>query len=155
MSVIKRASMFVEGTCCPGRSGGALRIFLAMKARTICSWPGCGQAVFLPDRYCEKHQAMREKQKEEARASRDRFRGSAASRGYDYRWSQFRRRYLREHPVCVMCGRLATEVDHIIPFKGDKAKIFDLDNLQPLCHECHSRKTAKENGGFGNRLTEN
>ena len=47
--------------------------------------------------------------------------------------------YLRNHPVCAHCGRLATEVDHVIPFKGDKARIFDLDNLQPLCHERHSK----------------
>lgn len=122
-----------------------------MKARTICSWPGCGKAVFLPNRYCDKHQKQKEKEKEEARAAFDSQRGSAASRGYGYRWRKFRKQYLRLHPVCAVCGRLATEVDHIIPFKGDLSKVFELDNLQPLCHECHSRKTAREDGGFGYR----
>nr|DAK90259.1 MAG TPA: HNH endonuclease bacteriophage, HNH Endonuclease, DNA.52A [Caudoviricetes sp.] len=28
--------------------------------------------------------------------------------------------------------------------------MWDQSNWQALCHECHSRKTAKENGGFGN-----
>ncbi len=121
-----------------------------MKARTICSWPGCVQLVFLPGRYCDKHKELREKQISERKKSRDKWRGSAASRGYDYQWGKFRKSYLRNHPVCAHCGRLATEVDHIIPFKGDKARIFDENNLQPLCHECHSKKTASENGGFGN-----
>jgi len=25
------------------------------------------------------------------------------------------------------------------------------DNLQPLCRRCHSAKTAREQGGFGNK----
>lgn len=117
-----------------------------MQARTICSWPGCGKPIFLPERYCDKHKTEREKQKQKYRMQHDRYRGSSASRGYDYRWSKFR----KKHPVCASCGRLATEVDHIIPFNRDRSKIYDLENLQPLCHECHSRKTARENGGFGN-----
>lgn len=121
-----------------------------LNLKTICSWPGCGKSVLLPDRYCDKHKKLKEEQDRQRKASTDYRRGSAASRGYDYAWSKFRKSYLRLHPVCAVCGRLANEVDHVIPFKGDKTKIFDLDNLQPLCHECHSRKTAKENGGFGN-----
>lgn len=27
--------------------------------------------------------------------------------------------------------------------------MWDEDNLQPLCHGCHSRKTALRDGGFG------
>ncbi|WP_367363511.1 HNH endonuclease [Mesotoga sp.] len=60
---------------------------------------------------------------------------------------------LNSEPLCRECkkhGRLtlATEVDHIIPLSkgGDNSP----GNLQPLCHACHSRKTASEDGGFGN-----
>ncbi|WP_328203649.1 hypothetical protein [Brevibacillus nitrificans] len=44
----------------------------------------------------------------------------------------------------------ATVVDHIIPHKGDKELFWDQKNWQGLCDSHHSRKTAKEDGGFGN-----
>lgn len=51
-----------------------------------------------------------------------------------------------------ICGRPATDIDHVIPHRGD----WDLfvggegySNLQGLCHAHHSEKTARE-GGFGN-----
>jgi 5-methylcytosine-specific restriction protein A len=39
---------------------------------------------------------------------------------------------------------MATEVDHIIPHKGDMKLFWDSDNWQGLCKSCHSKKTAKE-----------
>lgn len=58
---------------------------------------------------------------------------------------------LAEQPLCEEClaeGVLkpATDVDH----KDGNVKNMARQNLQPLCHEHHSRKTVKENGGFGN-----
>ncbi|WP_423837057.1 HNH endonuclease [Sutterella wadsworthensis] len=49
---------------------------------------------------------------------------------------------------------LATDVDHIKPHRGDPILLFDEKNLQALCHACHSRKTASEDGGFGNERKE-
>lgn len=79
-------------------------------------------------------------------------RGSAASRGYDARWRRIRARHLASHPLCVDClkhGRTeaAHHVDHIIPLR--KGGTHAAGNLQSLCASCHSRKTAKEDGGFG------
>lgn len=45
--------------------------------------------------------------------------------------------------------RAATEVDHIIPHRGDQQLFWDTNNWQGLCKPCHSRKTAQEDGGFG------
>jgi hypothetical protein len=51
-----------------------------------------------------------------------------------------------------MCQRVASTVaDHIKPHKGVWALFTDLNNLQGLCDECHSKKTAMEDGGFGNQ----
>jgi 5-methylcytosine-specific restriction protein A len=41
----------------------------------------------------------------------------------------------------------STDVDHIIPREAGGSD--DDENLQGLCHACHSRKTAQEDGGFG------
>jgi hypothetical protein len=52
----------------------------------------------------------------------------------------------------MMCQHVASTIaDHIIPHKGNWVLFCDLDNLQGLCDACHSRKTAQEDGGFGNR----
>ena len=36
----------------------------------------------------------------------------------------------------------ATVVDHIIPHRGDKRLFWDEKNWQPLCKDCHDRKTG-------------
>jgi 5-methylcytosine-specific restriction endonuclease McrA len=41
----------------------------------------------------------------------------------------------RDGGLCRLCGAIGTEVDHI---NGNRD---DLDNLQLLCHDCHSEKT--------------
>lgn len=52
-------------------------------------------------------------------------------------------------PFCRSCAERgertkATEVDHIIPHKGDMRLFSDKNNLQSLCKRCHSRKTLAE-----------
>ncbi|UXR29845.1 HNH endonuclease [Staphylococcus simulans] len=46
--------------------------------------------------------------------------------------------------ICKSCGRQAQMVDHIIPTKVDWSKRLEKENLQPLCYECHNRKTKRE-----------
>ena len=74
---------------------------------------------------------------------------SAASRGYGRAWQKARKKYLEVHPLCVECmkeGRYvrATDVDHIIPHRGDQKLFWDESNWQALCHRHHSMKTRKE-----------
>lgn len=81
--------------------------------------------------------------------------GNSSERGYGYRWQMLRNRFIAQHPYCEQClkeGRitLATDVDHIIPHRGNIELLYDEKNLQSLCKACHSRKTASEDGGFGN-----
>jgi len=78
-------------------------------------------------------------------------RGSAHSRGYGVTWRRLRLTILAGEPLCRACqaegrSRGATDVDHIVPLArgGTNAKA----NLQPLCHTCHSRKTATEDSMF-------
>lgn len=67
------------------------------------------------------------------------------------RWRLLRAAVLRSEPLCRECrraGRLvaATDVDHIKAI-ADGGQPWDVSNLQPLCHACHSRKTNAEDGG--------
>jgi 5-methylcytosine-specific restriction protein A len=86
-------------------------------------------------------------------------RPSASERGYGRRWQKARAGYLARHPLCVDPYRdhgirvvAATELDHIIPHKGDMTLFWDVSNWQALCKACHARKTATEDGGFGRQV---
>lgn len=45
----------------------------------------------------------------------------------------------------------ASCTDHITPHHGDWKLFWERRNHQSLCDGCHSRKTATEDGGFGNQ----
>jgi 5-methylcytosine-specific restriction protein A len=80
-------------------------------------------------------------------------RGTAAQRGYGYRWQKAREGWLRKHPLCAMhtqMGRVvpAVVVDHITPHRGDQALFWDKGNWQSLCKQCHdAHKQRQEKGG--------
>ena len=133
----------------------------AMPLMTICKYPGCFNRVPYGTRFCAAHSEVGEKREIEAKAKRDAARlnrlGSASERGYSYRWRCVAKHFLQKHPICAECERrgvirMATCVDHITPHRGDRALFWDSSNWQSLCQECHSRKTAAEDGGFGNRI---
>jgi 5-methylcytosine-specific restriction enzyme A len=114
-----------------------------------CAHRGC-PAVVRGSRYCEEH-------KSEGRGY-DQVRGSANDRGYGSQWGTLRKIVLAEEPLCrdiwgvhARDGEVVptTDVDHIVP--REQGGTDDRSNLQGLCHSCHSIKTAREDGGFGNR----
>lgn len=105
------------------------------RPKTPCRHPGC--AALVPY-YCGKHRSLHP---EDTR--------SAGSRGYGTAWNKARKRYLETHPLCVECmkqGRYvkATDVDHIMPHRGDNVLFWDQSNWQSLCHRHHSIKTRNE-----------
>ncbi|MED4586658.1 HNH endonuclease [Brevibacillus choshinensis] len=115
------------------------------KSLKPCGKPGCKELT--KDRYCKQHQQDTAKQYEQER-------GSAAQRGYDRRWQKARLVYLAKHPLCVHCqaeGRVkvAEHLDHIVAHKGNAELFWNESNWQGLCHSCHSKKTVREDGGWG------
>lgn len=89
-------------------------------------------------------------------------RGGANVRGYTYRWQQARLAYLQLHPLCECdeCtrtgrARAATVVDHVIPHRGDSRLFWDRSNWKAMAKPCHDAKTAREDGGLGNRVKAN
>lgn len=119
----------------------------------VCGFAGCGKAV--DGSYCEPHAELVATLSKTAARQHDRHRGSSADRGYGADWRRLRAIVMREEPLCRECtknGRVepTTEVDHIVPHRGDEQLRLDRKNCQGLCTPCHSAKTARENGGFGN-----
>jgi len=102
-----------------------------------------------------QHQARDLDRREHVRHS-ERF--NAHQRGYTREWRKVSTAFLQAHPLCSgfdsRCEERglrvpATEVDHTIPHRGSMRIFWDQTNWQALCHRCHSRKTAREDGGFG------
>ena len=63
-------------------------------------------------------------------------------------WQRLRAQVLREQPFCVVCLRhgrrmVATDVDHIVPHRGNAALFWDRNNLQSLDKACHAIKTTR------------
>ena len=73
----------------------------------------------------------------------------AGKRGYTRQWQKISRQYLQSHPLCAECMRQgrytkATVVDHITPHRGDPRLFWDEANWQPMCKQCHDRKTLTQ-----------
>lgn len=116
-----------------------------------CLVQGCRTLTRNP-KYCDQHAELA---KAVAAKVMDRKRESSSQRGYGYKWQKASKGFLAKNPLCAEHGRrgeveAATEVDHIIPHKGDMALFWNRANWQSLCHSCHSTKTATEDGGWGN-----
>lgn len=84
------------------------------------------------------------------RKAADTRRPNATERGYGTNWRALRAKLMPPGTLCACgCGRKASHLDHIVP--RSKGGTDDPSNLQPLARECHGRKTAAQDGGFGNR----
>lgn len=62
-----------------------------------CRYPGCPNFCEPGAVYCPEHM------KDGSVNLREKWRGSAASRGYDSRWRRARMAFLQAHPLCAEC----------------------------------------------------
>lgn len=111
---------------------------MGVKPLKTCRHPGC--LTLTPNAYCVKHQRKQ--------------RGSRSAEAETWRWmyktdewkKKLRPAQLAKEPFCRECAKIglrvyAEDVDHIVDHKGDPVLFSDPNNLQSLCHSCHSRKT--------------
>lgn len=117
--------------------------------RKICSYTGCNVAVEVGDfdrnsPRCPDHPlAYTPKQiYQHQRDERGKYIYST------YKWKKLRKQYATANPLCEHCLRFdilepVAVVDHIKEI-SDGGEPYEWDNLQSLCHGCHSRKTASE-----------
>jgi 5-methylcytosine-specific restriction protein A len=108
-----------------------------------CATPGCAKPAERDTGHCAEHSTERG----EARADRQR---DAQRKYHGANWKRLRKAVIADEPLCRDCLRRGllnptTDVDHI---DGDWSN-DSRENLQGLCHQCHSRKTVLEQGGFG------
>lgn len=115
-----------------------------MGALSPCVEPGCPNLTDAGK--CAIH-------RREARRRSDRRRPTADQRGYDRRWRQTRRAYLRGHPGCevIDCDAPATMVDHIDGLGPLGPYGHDEFNLRSMCDTCHGRRTARDQPGGWNQ----
>ena len=123
-----------------------------LKAAQICKCIGCTSLTRDASGYCEVHRpaamAAKEARRQAWRRKTDDRRGSAAERGYDWRWAKYSKWYLAQagHQLCSLrisprCAIVAQCVDHIDP-PDDKydPRFWAADNFQPACLACNSLK---------------
>ena len=113
------------------------------KPRKPCAFRGCRELT--SDRYCEAHK--KQVVKDYNKNSRDK----ASNKRYGRKWRAIREAFLAANPLCEMCkgaGKLtpADTVHHLVRLADGGT--HESDNLQALCHECHSRLHANEGDYF-------
>lgn len=104
---------------------------------TACRRTGCGGMVV--GGICSRCGVLRRA----TAAEHDERRGNFRQRGYHSGWDKMRDAHMAAEPLCRMCHRPATMVDHIIPI-ADGGELLDDANLQSLCDSCHGKKTAED-----------
>jgi 5-methylcytosine-specific restriction enzyme A len=107
-----------------------------MKPLRVCTRPGC--PVLTPHGRCGEHRI-------EQRVHGNRFTVGA----YGRPWRRLRDAHRARSPFCVECAKagqvvVGTQVDHIVPHRGDRVLLMDPRNLQTLCDTHHGQKTAAE-----------
>jgi 5-methylcytosine-specific restriction protein A len=105
-----------------------------------CKHPGCSQLSYTG--YCDRHAPA-----EPVSVSAPR--QSAARRGYNRRWQRIRARVLAAAGIPQRDWPLY-DVDHRPPYDPELEPDHSKYELVPMLRAEHSRKTARENGGFGN-----
>lgn len=102
-----------------------------------CLMPRCPELV--ASGYCRRHARDQEGQRPNLEIRK---------LYHTARWFRLRAVVLNRDPLCQACKAqhrvtIATDVDHIVPHQGDRARFWDRANLQGLCHACHTAKTSR------------
>ena len=111
------------------------------KPKKPCAYPGCPNLTYT--KYCEAHKQYEPPLHHPGTDTGSFYRTAA--------WKAKRKSYLEDHPFCVMCGRPASIVDHVVPIRQGGEPLDD-DNLQSLCWSCHSRKSIKDGSRYARKV---
>ena len=104
-----------------------------------CKYNRCTALTRNKSGYCDAH--IKESIQPDNRVS-------SFERGYNARWKKFRIAYLKQHPLCVDCLKQgiytpSREPHHIQKLRDRPELKYEESNLIALCHDCHSKRTAR------------
>lgn len=105
----------------------------------LCTYPTCKVVVVGNGSRCPDHPYIRP-----VKAPQPHSKGIYSSS----KWKRLRNRFIANNPLCVHCERIglirpATVVDHIVEIR-DGGDVWNTDNYQSLCRDCHQIKTGME-----------
>ena len=89
--------------------------------------------------------------------ARDRWRGSAAERGYDNEWRKYSKWRLSQHPTCEDCkckGLIvpATLTGHIKPASYFPELFHDPSNHISQCVQCNAVQSIADERRYGSKI---
>jgi 5-methylcytosine-specific restriction protein A len=67
---------------------------------------------------------------------------------YDARWKRESADFIAGKR-CIDCGKAAELTDHSTAHQGNAQLFWRRELWVPRCWSCHSKKTVREDGGFG------
>jgi len=127
---------------------------MANRPKRPCRFPRCNKLTVAKHGYCREH-------KKQVDQSYEKQRERPTTIYFTKRWQNLRKIVLNNQPFCAdpygdhkrygQIGVPATEVDHVDgnPDNNFYERGHPQNNLQGLCKQCHSRKTALEQGRWG------
>ncbi len=128
------------------RKGNLPGVSVPKRPPRPCKHPGCSNLSYTG--YCERHAPA-----VPVLSVSSRSRPSASRRGYGRGWQRIRARVLTASGIPQSDWPLY-DVDHRPPYDPDVEPDHSKYELVPMLRSEHSRKTARQDGGFGNRRGE-
>lgn len=122
---------------------------ISTKPFSICNVFGCNNLT--KDTYCKEHEHVQQEKENKRHRRYNKQRDPIISKFYNSKaWRTLSYYTLSSnHFLCIGCSTdnspvLADVADHIIPVTIDWSLRLDPNNMQPLCHDCHNKKTAED-----------
>ena len=132
---------------------------MASRPQRACMVSGCPRPATRGKSRCQEHAREREEAYEAKRVPETRrlYLDPTYRQNRQLRIEQNIATHGKGAPVCEECRRPIlvprnVHCDHIRPHDGDMSLLRDISNMQILCRRCHSSKTARSDGGFGNPM---
>lgn len=110
------------------------------RAGKYCTYPGCKNLAVTGSNSCQIHKTV---------ITRDN-RPSSTKRGYGWGWRKIRIRVLREYGIPEEQWN-RYDIDHNPAYNPAVEPDHNMYDLIPRLHSEHSKKTVREDGGFGRK----
>lgn len=123
----------------------------------ICKVFGCNELT--KNTYCKNHEHKKIEKEKQRHKAYNRQRDPKLIHFYNSKeWIALRTYVMNKfNHLCVGCSIdgvrpvTADVVDHIVPLTVDWTLRLEITNCQPLCHDCHNKKTAVDRRKYGTK----